>query len=75
MRTRRSFAAGLVVMFAFGLVSGADAAVRQGSVQDPIDNQDTTPTLNERPASTEMVGSSAFYDDQAGTVTASVTFN
>jgi hypothetical protein len=49
--------------------------VRSGATEDGVDNQDTTPTLEARPVALEVLRSSVSYDDAAGTVQLSVTYN
>lgn len=52
----------------------AQAAIRSGTDTDGIDNQDTSPTLNERPPTMEVTTATVSYDE-AGSVTATVSFN
>lgn len=66
----------LFVLFtALAVPSVASAAVRSGSTEDGVDNQDGTPTLEARPVAVEVLRSSVSYDDAAGTVQLSVTYN
>lgn len=53
--------------------SPASAAVRSGSVDDPMDAQDTTPSLNPRPVTSDITHVQVSYDE-AGTVTLQVSF-
>src|SRR3954470_20058082 len=65
----------LALLAALAVPSAASAAVRASSVEDGIDNQDTTPTLESHPVALEVLRSSVSYDDTAGTVGVSVTYN
>src|SRR3954454_1999609 len=65
----------LTVLAALAVPSVASAAVRGGSTEDGVDNQDTSPTLEARPVALEVLRSSVSYDDAAGTVQISVTYN
>jgi hypothetical protein len=56
-------------------VARASADIRSGRVDDPIDAQDTQPSLNPKPTYTELVAASTSYDQATGQVTVSVTFN
>jgi hypothetical protein len=57
------------------LAGSASAAVRALSISDGIDAQDTTPSLNAHPVYPEVVAATVAYDDAAGTVHGTVTFN
>jgi hypothetical protein len=65
----------LTVLAALAVPSVASAAVRGGSTEDGVDNQDSTPTLEARPVALEVLRSGVSYDDAAGTVQVSVTYN
>jgi hypothetical protein len=65
----------LAMFAALALPSVASAAVRSGATEDGVVNQDTTPTLQPRPVSLEVLRSCVTYDDVAGTVQISVTYN
>src|SRR4051794_15115766 len=65
----------VALLAALAVPSAASAAVRAGSVEDGIDSQDTTPTLESHPVALEVLRSSVTYDDTGGTVAVSVTYN
>lgn len=62
--------AGLTLLIA---PATASAAVRAGAVTDPMDAQDTTPTLDQRDVTPDITDVRASYDD-TGTATVAVTF-
>jgi len=73
-RTFACLALGLVVCLS-SLSASARADVRSGSVQDPLDKQPTVPSLNPTPAVTEVTAAAVTYNQETGTVAASVSFN
>jgi hypothetical protein len=65
----------LTLLAALAGPSVASATVRGGATEDGVDSQDTSPTLEARPTALEVLRSSVSYDDAAGTVQLSVTYN
>jgi hypothetical protein len=53
----------LATLTVFALAaSPASAAVRSGSVDDPMDAQDTTPSLNSRPVTSDITHVQVAWD-------------
>jgi hypothetical protein len=57
------------------LPASASAAVRTATINDGLDMQDSSPGFMAAPVVTEPVSAFVSYDDTAGAITASVTFN
>src|SRR3954447_23426995 len=64
-------------VFAMALLAptGANAAVRTATINDGLDMQDNSPGFTPAPVVQEPVSASVTYDDTAGTISASVSFN
>jgi hypothetical protein len=67
----------ILAVFAVALLApaGANAAVRTATINDGLDMQDNSPGFAPAPVVQEPVSAFVSYDDTAGAVTASVTFN
>jgi hypothetical protein len=75
-RTRIAILA-VFAVFAVALLApaSANAAVRTVTINDGLDMQDNSPGFTAAPVVQEPVSASVSYDDTAGAITASVTFN
>ena len=67
----------ILAAFAVALLAPAtaSAAVRTVTINDGLDMQDTSPTFTPAPVVRELLSATVSYDDAAGTISASVTFN
>jgi hypothetical protein len=67
----------ILAVFAVALLApaSANAAVRTVTINDGLDMQDNSPGFAPAPVVQEPVSASVSYDDTAGAITASVTFN
>lgn len=75
-RPVRRFAAALLAasfLASTGVPAVASGAVRSLHIDDPIDAQDPTPSLDRRPVAPDITAVDAAYDD-AGTLTVAITF-
>jgi hypothetical protein len=75
---KRLFLPAIVAALAIGVLAapvGANAAVRTVTINDGLDMQDHSPGFSAAPVVQEPVSAFVSYDDTAGAITASVTFN